>query len=47
MLRDCVRKCTQQYRSLVNVRNYSNTAANVNIFDRVVKQVQKDRAFQR
>lgn len=53
MIRRYVLRCAQQYRAFENIRNLStsnqcwNSAPNINIFDRVAKQVQKDRAFQR
>lgn len=53
MIRNCLIKCTQQYRIIANSRQFSlsqqrwSSASNMNIFDRVAKQVQKDRAFQR
>lgn len=53
MIRNCLTRCTQHCRTVVNKRNLSishhqrSSASNVNIFDRVAKQLQKDRAFQR
>lgn len=53
MIRNCLKRCIQQYQIVTNSRHFSishqpwSSASNVNIFDRVAKQAQKDRAFQR
>lgn len=53
MLRNCLIRCKHQCPILNNVVKLSrlnqrwNSTANINIFDRVAKQMQKDRAYKR